>query len=354
MRELTFIVPGSLRTVSGGYGYDRRIVAGLSARDWTVAVRELHDSFPFPTPEASAEAQSVLASIADGDVVLVDGLAFGAMPDEAERERRRLKLVALVHHPLADEAGLSVTDSKTLEKTERRALATARRVIVTSRRTGARLDRYGVAADRISVIEPGTDHAPLAVGSPEGRLHLLCVASLTPRKGHENLFRALASIPHRGWRLTCVGSLDRPAAMAERLRRLARTLGLEDQIAFAGEADGARLRAHYESADVFVLPTLYEGYGMVVAEAVAHGLPVISTDTGAIAELVGDEAGIVVPPGDIGALASALSQVLDDTDGRSARVRERLAQGARNVRSTLPTWEDAARKMDDVLTGVIG
>jgi glycosyltransferase involved in cell wall biosynthesis len=352
--SVVLVVPGRLDTLTGGYGYDRRIVSGLSARGWTVAVRELHDTFPFPTREASAEARSVLASIGDGEIVLLDGLAFGAMPDEAEREAERLRLVALVHHPLAAEAGLSVAASNALEQTERRALATARRVVVTSRRTGAGLDRYGVGQDRIFVVEPGTDRAQLARGSTGGPLHLLCVASLTPRKGHENLFRALASIAYRGWRLTCVGSLDRPADMAEHLRTLARTLGLEDHIAFVGEADGSRLEAHYESADVFVLPTLYEGYGMVVAEALAHGIPVISTNTGAIADLVGDDAGIVVSPGDVKALANALSRVLDERDGSGPRLREELARGARRARATLPTWEDAARKMDDVLSGVTG
>jgi glycosyltransferase involved in cell wall biosynthesis len=350
-KSVVLVVPGRLDTLTGGYGYDRRIVAGLAARGWTVTVRELHDSFPFPTPEARAEARSVLASIGDGALVLLDGLAFGVLPDEAEREAGRLRLVALVHHPLAAEAGLSVADANALEADERRALATVQRVVVTSRRTAAALAPYGVGQDRISVVEPGTDPAPLAVGSTGGPLHLLCVASLVPRKGHDVLFRALASIPCRGWRLTCVGSLDRPGAMAERLRTLARTLGLEDHITLAGEADGARLETHYASADVFVLPTLYEGYGMVVAEALAHGLPVVSTHTGAIAELVGDQAGILVSPGDVKALANALSQVLvNDNDGDAVRVRERLARGARQVRDTLPTWDEAVRKMDDVLS----
>lgn len=352
-KSFVLVVPGRLDTLTGGYGYDRRIIAGLSARGWTVAVRELHDSFPFPTTEARAEARSVLASIEDGATVVVDGLAFGVMADEAEQEAARLRLVALVHHPLAAEAGLSADDASALEGSERRALATVRRVIVTSRGTATALARYGVGPDRVAVVEPGTDRAPLASGSAGGPLHLLCVASLTPRKGHDVLFHALASIPCRNWRLTCVGSIDRHAVMAAQLRTLVRTLGLEDHIEFAGEADGTRLPAHYASADVFVLPTLYEGYGMVVAEALAHGLPVISTNTGAIADLVGDHAGIIVTPGDEEALAHALLQVLDDRDGRAVGIREQLARGARHVRDTLPTWDDAARRMDDVLSGEI-
>jgi glycosyltransferase involved in cell wall biosynthesis len=349
-KSLALLVPGRLGTLTGGYGYDRRIVAGLSARGWAVAVHELHDSFPFPTPQALAHAGRVLSTIDDGTILLADGLAFGAMPGEAEQEAARLRIVALVHHPLAAETGISAAASAALEASERRALATARRVVVTSRGTAAALERYGVGEDRIGVVEPGTDPAPLAAGSGEGVLHLLCVAALAPRKGHELLFHALASIPHRRWRLTCVGSLERHPAMAETLRTLALRLNLDGQIVFAGEATAATLPAFYASADVFVLPTLYEGYGMAVAEALARGLPVVSTKTGAIPELVGGTAGIVVAPGDVQALADALSSVLDDASG----VRLRLAAGARQVRGTLPTWDDAVSRMDAVLSRVPG
>jgi len=349
-KSLVLLVPGRIDTLTGGYGYDRRIVAGLSARGWAVAVHELHDSFPFPTTQALADAGRVLSTIDDDAVVLADGLAFGAMPEEAEKEAARLRIVALVHHPLAAETGISTAASAALEASERRALATARRVVVTSRGTVAALGRYGVGEERIDVVEPGTDQAPLAPGSGGKALHLLCVAALAPRKGHELLFHALASIPQRHWRLTCVGSLERHPGMAGTLRALARTLNLDGQIVFAGEATAATLPAFYASADVFVLPTLYEGYGMAVAEALARGLPVVSTKTGAIAELVGGTAGIVVQPGNVHALAQALSSVLDDDSG----VRQRLAAGARQVRDTLPTWDDAVSRMDAVLSRVSG
>ena len=347
-KSLVLLVPGRIDTLTGGYAYDRRMVAGLEARGWSVAVHELHDSFPFPTPEALVHAGRVLATIDDDAIVLADGLAFGAMPEAAETHAARLRIVALVHHPLAAETGIGVAAAAALEASERRALATVRRVVVTSRGTAAALGRYGVGDDRIDVVEPGTDPAPLAAGSGGGPLHLLCVAALAPRKGHELLFRALASIPQRRWRLTCVGSLERHPGMAETLRTLARTLNLDGQIVFAGEATAAMLPAFYASADVFVLPTLYEGYGMAVAEALARGLPVVSTKTGAIAELVGGTAGIVVEPGDGPAFAQALSSVLDDV------TRQRLAAGARQVRGTLPTWEDAASRMDAVLSRVMG
>jgi glycosyltransferase involved in cell wall biosynthesis len=358
---LTVVVPGDLETRTGGYGYDRRIIAGLRALEWRVEVAQLADGFPFPSTAARADAERALAAIPDGRRVLVDGLALGALPDEAARHAARLAIVALVHHPLAAETGLDPAVAAALEESERRALASARSVVVTSRGTAAALARYGVAADRIAVVEPGTDPAPLARGSQsaipnqsavinqQSAISLLCVATLTPRKGHELLLRALASVPAGDWRLTCAGGFDRDPATAERVRALVRELALEDHVMLAGDMNAAQLAVEYDRADLFVLPTLYEGYGMAVAEALARGLPVVSTATGAIAQLVGECAGIVVPPGDRIAFSAALARVLGD-----ASLRDRLAAGARAVRDHLPTWDAAAAAMAQALERIRG
>jgi glycosyltransferase involved in cell wall biosynthesis len=345
MRSLVLLVPGSLESLTGGYTYDRRMMAALGSRGWSIAVRELDHSFPFPTSVAREHAVSVLAGIADGTTILVDGLALGALPGEIEHEAARLRFVALVHHPLAAETGLDPVKAAALETGERRALAAVRLVIVTSRATAGALAVYGVERHRVIVVEPGTDPAPLARGSPGGAVSLLCVATLIPRKGHEILLRALAALPDLDWRLTCIGSLRRDPATAERVRERLRTEGLGDRVGLAGEVDAATLAAHYNRADVFVLATLYEGYGMVVAEALARGLPIVASATGAIAELVGDEAGLLVPPGDVVSLTAALSQVLADP-----RARERITQGAWRVRGRLPTWEDASGHMERALS----
>ncbi|MBI3403648.1 MAG: glycosyltransferase [Acidobacteria bacterium] len=374
---LVVIVPGDLRTLTGGYAYDRRIVAGLRDRGWTVEVRGIVGSFPTPAPAALARAARVLSEIADGATVLVDGLAFGAMPAAVEREAGRLRFVALVHHPLAAETGISASLAATLEAGERRALACARKVIVTSRATAAMLAAYDVPADRIVVVEPGTDRpvervlsdppvdrdqvgrvlsdpADRSGGSKRTRptypkdppnFRLLCVATLSPRKGHDVLFRALAMLRDLPWRLTCVGGLDRDPATAARLRAQVRADGLEGRVTFAGEMSGAALDAEYARADLFVLPTLYEGYGMVVAEALAHGVPVISTPTGGIEELVGRDAGLLVPPGDADALASALTRVLTD-----ANLRAQLTHGAQLARDRIPTWDQQVEKMAAALS----
>jgi glycosyltransferase involved in cell wall biosynthesis len=280
------------------------------------------------------------------------------LPDEVAREAARLDIIALVHHPLAAERGLNPRVAAELEDTERRALGAARLVVATSQATAAALATgYAVESNRIAVVEPGTDPAPLARSNRSSTidhepLELLCVATLIPRKGHDLLFRALTSAPRRNWRLICAGSTERDPATAARLRAQMAADGIGDRVELVGDLGAATLAAYYDRADAFVLATLYEGYGMAVAEALARGLPVVSTATGGIEELVlghggAQPAGLVVPPGDLDAFTDALSQLLDD-----GQLRARLAEGARQVRDRLPTWDDAVIAMERALQRV--
>jgi glycosyltransferase involved in cell wall biosynthesis len=176
---------------------------------------------------------------------------------------------------------------------------------------------------------------------------MLCVATVTAGKGHETLLEALAAVPHRGWQLSCAGSLTRDAAAVARVRAAIDAHDLGGRVSLLGDLDAAALEAAYDRSDLFVLATRQETYGMAVAEALAHGLPVVSTCTGQIPELVAPDAGVVVPIDDPAALAAALSRVIGDAGDRA-----RLAAGARRVRDRLPRWDEAAAKMADVLAGV--
>ncbi len=374
------LIPGDLDSPTGGYRYDRRILAGLTALGWRVRYCPLDASFPLPTPAALAEAGRVLAAIPDGGLVLVDGLAYGAMPDLAEAEGRRLRLVALVHHPLALETGLSPERAAALRHSEIRALAQARLILVTSPFTARLLtgaEGWGVAPDWVRVVQPGVEpvlapgggsphpdggqavspalgNGGQAVSSALGRgsgitmisgglpptprpLRLLCVASLTPRKGHDLLLRALAGLSASPWHLDCIGSLDLDPAWARELFRWRDTWGLAERVSFHGPLAAEDLGRHYGAADLFVLPSRFEGYGMVCAEALAHGLPILTTRAGALVDTVPPEAGLLVPPDDLPALQEALRRLLTDE-----ALRRRLTAGARAAALRLPTWEQSA------------
>jgi glycosyltransferase involved in cell wall biosynthesis len=338
--SIVFIVPGPLDTQTGGYAYDRRMVQGLRNRGWLVDVQELDGSFPHPTAGTLNQAARVLETIADGTTVVIDGLAFGAMPAEVERAASRLRVVGLIHLPLSAEVGLEPDVAMRLKASERRAIAAASLVIATGKTTRAFLLSNGVSATSIAVVEPGADRAPLARGSGAGPLQLLCVATLNPGKGHDMLFDALAAVSHLEWKLTCAGSLDRDPPTVQRLCEQLRAKRIASRVALVGALDGAALADCYDKADLFVLATRHETYCMAVAEALAHGLPVISTMTGAIPELVDEQAGVLAPVGDLSAFTAALERVLSDN-----ALRASLADGARRIRGRLPTWNDAVDNM---------
>lgn len=347
MPELEFLLPGDPEARTGGTLYDRQVISGLSALGWRVRRRRLPEGFPFPDRGALEAAEEVLAAAPDDALVVVDGLALGAMPAQAAAQAERLRLVALVHHPLALETGLAPDAARRLYESERRALATVRRVLVTSESTAAALGDYGVPRTRIGVIEPGVTPRTRARGSRDGALSLLCVAAVVPRKGHDILVQALHGLRQLPWRLTCVGSLQRSPETVAKLRLQLSTLGLEDRIGLVDEVDEAELIEHFDRADIFVLPTHYEGYGMALAEALAHGLPVISTRTGAVPRTVPPEAGLLVSPGDGEALARALERVM-----REPELRRRLADAAFAAGRRLPTWQEVAARFAAELRGV--
>jgi len=344
MPSAVFVVPGSINTRTGGSIYDRKMADGLRRRGWDITVVELETSFPQPTAGATSGAAEALAAMTAGTLVIIDGLVLSALPDLIEHESARLRLVALVHLPLAADVSFDAGTRARLAAAEQRALAASALVVVTGPATVGLLEQYALPNDRVVVVEPGTDPALLARGSGGPEVHLLCVATINPVKGHDVLLSALAAVPNRDWRLTCAGSLTRDGAATARLRVLAHQLAIEERVTFTGELDTEALAACYAAADVFVLATRRETYGMAVAEALAHGLPVVSTTTGAIPDLVGHDAGVLAPPADVAALAEALSRVIGD-----AELRTRLAAGARHVRELLPGWEHAAARMDAAL-----
>ncbi len=339
-QQLHLIVPGRLDQRTGGYLYDARITEGLTALSWTVIAHGLEGEFPEGDACAAASLARTLEGIPQGARVVLDGLAMSSLPDPLRAHQERLRLIALIHHPLADETGLETTERERLARLETESLAQCTGVVVTSAFTARRLEAYGVPASRIRVVPPGTDPAQAAVGPGPGEPpRLLCVGSVTPRKGQDVLVRALARIRALPWSCTCAGSLTHAPEFADSVLKSTRTLDLEDRIDFPGELGGPELDTLYHSASLFVLATHYEGYGMALAEALARGLPVLSTSGGAVPDTVPPEAGVLVPAGDEQALAAALRHLLSGPEGAARRAG--LAEGSLRHGRSLPTWNDA-------------
>jgi glycosyltransferase involved in cell wall biosynthesis len=336
--HLAFAVPGDLATPTGGYGYDRRIIQELRRLGWQVDVANIGDGFPFPSIAQRATALAILSEAPAGCPMVLDGLAFGALP-EAGALRSRTPLIALVHQPLALDPGLDTTQSEVFRESERASLAAAAHVVVTSEAT-ARIviADYDVPPQCVSVVRPGNDPVPPAPGSKDAVVRLLSIGSVVPGKGYDLLIAALVTLADMPWRLTIAGDRTRNPAAAAQLDADIEAYGLGDRVAVLGAVLPERIDELYLASDIFVLASRFEGYGMALAEAIAHGLPVVSTTAGAIPDTVPAGAGLLVPPDNTTALAQALRLLIGDPFER-----QRLATNARGAAAQLPTWQDSAR-----------
>lgn len=348
-RTLHIVVPGDPESVSGGYVYNRRIAAELEEFGWRVTMTGLKGRFPEADALAAASADACLAALPDGAAVVMDGLALGAVPEVARDHARRLALIGLVHLPLCDEGGLDAERREHYRKAETTALAAVRGVIATSGFTVRRLAELGMPTAHVRVVRPGTDPAPLASGSGGPGTKMLCVANVMPRKGHDVLLRALAGLTDSDWTLTCIGSISPDDDWCRHVLELAREPALAGRVSFAGVRTGDALQAAYDEADLFVLPSHFESFGMVLTEALARGLPVVATTGGAVPETLPDDAALLVPAGDAPALGGALSSLIRDAE-RLARLRA----GTVAARDKLETWEEAGRAFEASLREFVG
>ena len=338
MTRAVFAVPGDLATPTGGYAYDRRMVEGLKALGWQVDVLDLGDGFPVVDDARKKRAGMLLAGAPNAAALIVDGLALGVLPEAAARLKASHRVVALVHHPLAYESGLAEPAKKALRVSEQEALSHVKGIVTTSDTTKALLvSDYSVPANAIAVVRPGNEKRRAARGG-KGRLSLLAVGSIVPRKGYDVLVAALATLKDLNWTLTIAGDRERDVLAARRLDAQVSAEGLGDHITVAGAVADDKLDELYSGADVFVLASRFEGYGMALADAVAYGLPVIATNAGAIPEAVAADASILVPPDDVASLAASLRRVMGDS-----AEREKLAANARAAASRLPAWQDQAK-----------
>ena len=352
MNVVQVLMPGDVddpAVPSGGNTYDRRVCRGLA--DLGFEVREILVRGAWPRPEAAARTELArsLAALPDGAVVVADGLVACGVPEVAVPQSGRLRLVVLVHMPLADDTGRAPRIAAELDVRERETLRAAMAVVTTSPATARRLaERHGLAAGRVHVVPPGTDPAPLAPGT-DGASRLLCVASVSSLKGHDLLVRALATVTDLPWTCVCAGSLTRAPAYVADLRRLVDRLGLDSRVRFTGPLTGDRLASAYAAADLAVLASRAETYGMAAAEALARGVPVLAPEVGGLPGTLGrtpggDVPGLLVPPGDAAALARALRHWLGEP-----QLRDRLRDAARRRRTDLPGWETTAHLLAGVL-----
>jgi glycosyltransferase involved in cell wall biosynthesis len=330
---------------SGGNTYDRRLCAGLRDLGWQVGVVEVEGGWPWSADLGSPGLERALRRLPDGARVLVDGLLASRLPEVMVPESRRLRVVLLVHLPVG-------VDDVLARLRERQVLGAATSVVTTSSWCRDWLvGEYDLDPRGVHVAHPGVDPTALSQGSPGGT-SLVTVGTVSPVKGQDQLLAALAQVRDLPWRCACVGSDSVDLDFADLLLKTSAEMGLEDRFVLTGALTGEALEAAYAGADLLVLPSRHETYGMVVADALAHGLPVVAADVGGVREALGTTAsgerpGLLVGAGDPAALAAALRRWLTD-----AGLREDLRAAARERRGRLEGWPVTADRVAGVMAGV--
>lgn len=346
MPEAIFAIPGDIKSPTGGYAYDRRVMELLPDFGVNVAHLPLPANFPNPSGDDIAKAMRLLSKRRMPSTLIVDGLAFGAF-SKPMLNTLEGRVIALVHHPLFLETGLAHARKVELRESESAALERADHIVVTSRATKRILTEHlRLSPSKMTVAEPGTDPAGRATGTGVP-LHILAVGAVLPRKGYDVLVDALGHIKDLDWRMTIAGALDRHPVAVEQLRAVIAKQGLEDRVNLAGKVVPATLDRFYESADLFVSASLFEGYGMVLAEAMARGLPIVTATGGAAGDTAGQTVALHVEAGNVDQLALALRRALTDK-----KLRDQLADAAWEAGRTLPTWHETARRVAAVILGL--
>jgi glycosyltransferase involved in cell wall biosynthesis len=348
MRSLHAVLPNDIddpSVPSGGNRYDRRICRGLAALGWSVHEHAVRGAWPYAGATGHAELGRVLATLPDGAVVLIDGLIASTVPDILAPQSGRLRLVVLAHMLLGD-------TSADARWRERDALNNVAAIVTTSFWARRRLiELYALSPDLVHAAPPGVDSAALAPGSAAGS-RLLCVAAVTPNKGHDQLIAALATVLDGEWSCVCVGPLDRDPGFVDQVREQVRAHQMADRVSLVGPRSGRDLDNAYASADLFVLPSRGESYGMVVTEALARGMPVLATAADGLPEALGRAPdgslpGILVPPDDPTTLADALRRWLGEPE-----LRDQLRSSARSRRRTLTGWTRTSELISRVLVTI--
>ncbi len=341
---IAFGAPGSLDQPTGGYVYDRRVIAELRRFGCEVEVIDLGEGFPNRT-EPSADAAARLQALPEGTPIIIDGLALGALPHTVSELQQRHPVIALVHHPLALETGLSAAAAAAFRASERSALAATRHVIVTGGATARLLVAdYDVAASAITVAVPGNDRVTPNPIRPTGPINLLAVGALVPRKGYDILVEALARLVDLDWQLVIAGDCTRDREVAGAIATRVVLLRLSPRLRLAGAVDDEESGASTAKPICLSCPRATKATEWPLPKRSLMDSRSLERGWARFRRRCRAAPAYLVPPDDVGALATALRTMILDREQRAA-----CAQASRLAATQLPSWEGTALAILDAV-----
>jgi len=346
--KIHFIIPGELDQLTGGYIYDRKIISGLAGDGHRVIVHNPGNDFPFPGRGSLDRCRKIFKSLEPGEPVIIDSLALGPSEAIISSLVDPSPLIALVHLPLFMNPSFSERETHYFRLLETRAWSKMAVIIAVSLHTKQIIQECGVDSSKVQVISPRAESLTRKENYPLAPRNLLCVANYTGNKGHLMLVEALFNLKNSDWIVRCYGDKKREGGYFAKLQQTVNSKGLQNRILFKGSLPHEALPEVYLSSDLFILPSEYESFPMVLAEALMHGIPVIAAEAGGIPEVVPDGAGLLFKPRSINSLQAAINEAIENTG-----LYKKLCHKAAGYYKSAYSWNDNVNRFEQILKSVI-
>lgn len=359
--RIALLIYNSLETVSGGYLYDRKLVEHLRSQGdqveiisipWRNYAAHLTDNF-------SRSLFNHLRQLRV-DVLLEDELNHPSLflLNRRLRQEVRFPFISIVHHLRSSEFRPKWQNSL-YRLVERKYLESINAFIINSQVTQQSIAQFGnslhgkphviayPAGDRFNPI---LDTAAIDRRAQQpGPLRIVFLGNLIPRKGLHTLLKALSSVPSDLWELKVIGSLSTEPQYVRYVQNLTSQWNLSNQVKFVGTAPDDRIAQTLLESHVMVVPSSYEGYGIVYLEGMSFGLPAIGTTAGGAGEIITHGVdGFLIDPGDSKSLQAHLFDLASNR-----RKLGRMGQAAHRRFKAHPGWDETSKNIRQFLESII-
>ncbi len=347
--KIYWLQPGEIDSVSGGYIYNKNIIEGIRSQSFDLELCIPGTDFPFPSKKSIEKCKAFFNDTERSSIIVIDSLILGTIPDLIEEFSAEHTIVGMIHLPLCISPSFNIETKKRFKQSEIKSFNHSKLLIVTSEFLKSEIMKMGVDEDKIHVISPGINSEIINKSYPDKPNNLLCVSKITSSKGQLDLIKALENIRHLEWNLTFCGGFDEQDNYYKNIRQRISISGMENRIVFTGEISHVEIEKYYKQADLLILTSYFETYSMVLQEAMAFKLPIISTKTGATTQTSDSQVTRFYQPGNIPQLEKQLYTLLNYSDAY-----KKLTQGYSNQSVKFLTWKDKAEQFLQVLSKYYG
>lgn len=346
--NIHFMAPGEIETLSGGQVYNSHILAGLEALGYNITMHYLGDDFPFPDELTIAKCKAIFKILPQGEPVIIDSLALGSLLPVLMEFYGKNPYIALLHLPFAFNEDIHPNQRDILAQQEKSVLAVTSAIVATSTYTSKIIANWLKLSPPVYIIPPGVEVNKRKFYWPPYPKRFICVSNYMPNKGQYILIKALTSLKHLNWQLYCFGHKNINPRYVDSLNSVVEKYSLHDKVFINEALTGNKLEEAYLDSDICVLPSYFETYGMVLTEALAHGIPVIASSGGGIRDTVPISMGLFFKPGDISELQSVIRTILADS-----WLYQRLCAETATYFKQANTWQQSVKKFEEVIKSVV-